>query len=82
MRKNRVKELWREGKPVVAGWISSGNTYITENMAHAGFDVLIVDMQHGMAVTPDMAAACLQVISTTETVPFVRVPWNRPEWIQ
>ena len=82
MRKNRVKELWRQGKPVVAGWISAGSTYITESMAHAGFDALVVDMQHGMAITPDTVVACLQAISTTDTVPIVRVPWNRPEWIQ
>ena len=82
MRSNRIKALWREGKPAVAGWISTGNTYIVEVMANAGFDALVVDAQHGMGITFDQVAVCLQTISTTDTVPFVRVPWNRPEYMQ
>ena len=82
MRPNKLKALWRQGKPAVAGWISSGNTYITETMAHSGYDALIIDMQHGMGITHNQAALCLQVISTTETVPIVRVAWNRPEYMQ
>ena len=80
MRKNKLKSLWNEGKPAIAGWISSGNTYITEVMAQSGYDALIIDMQHGMGITHDQASLCLQAISTTETVPIVRVPWNRPEY--
>ena len=82
MRKNRIRELWREGKPATVGWIGTASPYATEVMANAGFDGLVVDMQHGMAITPDMAATCLQVISTTDTLPMARVPWNRPEWVQ
>lgn len=78
MRANRIRALWREGKPAVAGWLSSGNTYMAEVMANAGFDAVVVDMQHGMGITPDRAIACLQAISTTDTVPMVRVPWNDP----
>ena len=82
MRPNNLKALWREGKPAVAGWLSSGNTYVAEAMAQAGYDALIIDMQHGMGITHDQAALCLQAISTTDTVPIVRVAWNRPEYMQ
>lgn len=82
MRPNKVKALWREGKTATAGWISTGNPYIAEIMANAGYDTLIIDMQHGMGVTADRAIACLQAISTTETVPMVRMPWNDPQSIQ
>ena len=82
MRPNKVKALWRQGKPAVAGWISTGNAYIAEVMAHTGYDALIIDTQHGMGTTFDQAAACLQAISTTDTVPIVRVPWNQPEYMQ
>lgn len=81
MRQNKIKAMWKAGKPAVAGWISSGNTYITEAMAHAGYDALVIDMQHGMGLTMDLTALCLQTISTTDVVPMVRVPWNRPEYI-
>ena len=74
MRPNKIKEMWREGKPAAAGWISTGNTYLAEAMAHAGYDAVIIDMQHGMSVTTDKAVACLQAISTTDTVPMERLP--------
>jgi 4-hydroxy-2-oxoheptanedioate aldolase len=46
-------------------------------MAHAGWDSLTIDMQHGVI---DYAAAVemLTAISTTQTVPIVRVPWLDP----
>lgn len=82
MRPNRVKALWREGKAAVVGWQSTADTYVAETMAHAGFDALVLDMQHGMAIGPDRAALWLQAVSTTDTVPLVRVPWNDPAFIQ
>jgi 4-hydroxy-2-oxoheptanedioate aldolase len=82
MRANRVKQLWREGRPVACAWLSSGDTYVAETMANAGLDAIVVDMQHGMTIGPDRAALALQAISTTDTVPLVRVPWNDPVHIQ
>jgi 4-hydroxy-2-oxoheptanedioate aldolase len=46
-------------------------------MAHAGFDWLCIDMQHG-AIGYQVAVTMLQAISTTDAVPVVRVPWNEP----
>ncbi len=80
MRMNRVKKLWREGKPAVGGWLSIPHTFPAEVLAHAGFDWLCVDMQHGCIDYSD-AVTMLTAISTTNTVPFVRVPWNEPAMI-
>ncbi len=82
MRPNKIKQMWNQGRPATAGWLSSGSPYVAEAMANAGYDVLIIDMQHGMGVTPDVAIACLQAISTTETVPMVRLAWNDPKEVQ
>ena len=82
MRPNKIKALWREGKTAAAGWVSSGDPYMAETLAHAGYDLVIVDTQHGMGVTPDRAIACLQAISTTDAVPAVRVSWNEPQAVQ
>ncbi len=82
MRPNNVKALWRAGKPAVAGWLFSADTYGAEIAAHAGFDSLVLDMQHGMGIGPDRAALWLQAVSASSVTPFVRVPWNRPEYIQ
>ena len=74
--------MWNQGVPAVAGWLSTGNPYLAEVLAHAGFDAVIIDMQHGMSVSPEKAIQCLQAISTTDTVPVVRMPWNEPKDIQ
>jgi len=39
-------------------------------------------MQHGMTIGPDRAGPWFQAVSTTDTVPMVRVPWNEPVFIQ
>ena len=82
MRPNKVKQMWANNEPVLAGWLSSGDPYCAEAMANAGFDAVIIDMQHGFAVTPDRAVACLQAISTTDATPVVRMSWNEPKDIQ
>jgi 4-hydroxy-2-oxoheptanedioate aldolase len=80
MRMNRVKKLWREGKPAIGGWLSIPHCFPAEVMAHTGLDWLCVDMQHGCIDYSD-AVNMLTAISTTEVTPFVRVPWNEPAMI-
>ncbi|MGE5620449.1 MAG: HpcH/HpaI aldolase family protein [Sphingomonadaceae bacterium] len=82
MRPNKVKQLWRAGKPIVTGWCSTPDPYTTEVMARSGFDCLVLDMQHGMAIGPDRAAVWLQIVGQSDTTPIVRVPWNEPAYIQ
>ena len=50
-------------------------------MAGMGWDSLVVDMQHGM-IDYQVMVTMLQGISTTNTTPLVRVPWNDPAYIQ
>jgi len=77
MRPNRIKQLWKENKPVTLGWLSIANSFTAEVMARQGFDALCVDLQHGTHGVSDLLPL-LQGISTTDTVPVVRVPWNEP----
>ena len=81
MKKNRVKELWQRGRPAVMGWCSSGNPYIAEVMAHAGFDAVTLDWQHGIGVSQSSLVSCIQAIGNTDTMPMVRVPKNEPDYI-
>ncbi len=46
-------------------------------MAHAGWDSVTVDMQHGLH-SMETAIQLLQAISTTDTVPLARANWNEP----
>ena len=77
MRANKALRAWREQKATVGGWLSIGNAYTAEVMANLGFDWLCVDLQHGLIDYQDLTAM-LPAISTTETTPIVRVPWNEP----
>jgi len=80
MRENGVKKLWREGRPAFGAWLSIPSAFSAEVMAHQNLDWLCVDAQHG-PIHYETALAMLQAISTTETTPFVRVPWNEPGMI-
>ncbi len=81
MKKNRIKELWRQNRPAVMGWCSSGNPYVAEVMAHAGFDAVTLDWQHGIGVTQASIISCIQAIGNTDAMPMVRVPRNDPDYI-
>ena len=77
MRANRLRELWADDKPVINAWLAIPSSFSAEVMAHQGWDSLTVDLQHGVI---DYAALVpmLQAISTTASVPIVRVPWLEP----
>ena|SRR5271163_3058024 len=61
-RANRVRELWTAGKPVINSWCGIPSSFSAEVMAHAGWDSLVVDMQHGM-IDYQMMETMLQGIS-------------------
>jgi 4-hydroxy-2-oxoheptanedioate aldolase len=82
MRPNRLKQLWRDGKPALGVWVSTGDPYVVESLGRAGFDWVLIDMQHGMGIDVRRAVACLQALSGTEAVALVRLPWNQPEYFQ
>jgi len=77
MRPNRLRQLWAEDKAAINGWLAVPNSFSAEVMAHAGWDTLTIDLQHGV-IGYDALLPMLQAISTTPTVPIVRVPWLDP----
>jgi 4-hydroxy-2-oxoheptanedioate aldolase len=77
MKTNTAKAMWREGKLTHGAWLSIPSPVSAEAMAHQGFDWLCIDMQHWL-IDYQVALSMLQAINTTETIPFVRVPWNEP----
>ena len=77
MRKNKLKELFKAGKPIINSWLAVPSSFSAEVMANQGWDSLTIDMQHGLIDYPN-AANMLQAISTTETTPMARVNWNEP----
>ena len=77
MRKNRLRTIWSEGGTVMNGWLHLPSSFSAEVMAHANYDSLTLDMQHG-PIDYGSLVSMLQAISTTDTVPVVRVPWHDP----
>ncbi|MBI1774709.1 MAG: 2,4-dihydroxyhept-2-ene-1,7-dioic acid aldolase [Proteobacteria bacterium] len=77
MRANIVKQIWKKGGCVVNGWLNMPGAFNAEVMAHAGWDSLVVDMQHGI-IDYQMMVSMFQAISTTQVVPMARVSWNEP----
>jgi 4-hydroxy-2-oxoheptanedioate aldolase len=77
MRENGIRARWLRNEPALNCWITLPGTLAAEMLAHQGWDSLTVDLQHGHS---DFTAMCamLTAISTTNTVPLVRVPWNNP----
>ncbi len=77
MRENHLRTLWKSGGAAVNGWLTIPSSFAAETMAHQGWDTLTIDMQHGM-IDDAVLVPMLQAISTTDTVPIVRVPWLEP----
>ena len=77
MRENRLRTMWQNDQAVVNGWLAIPSSFSAEVMAHQGWDSLTIDLQHGVIDYAQMLPM-LQAISTTPTVPIVRVPWLEP----
>ena len=77
MRENALRRLWAQDKAALGGWLTNPSAASAEVFAHAGFDWVCIDTQHGL-IDYQTAVEMLRAISTTDAVPIVRVPWNEP----
>jgi len=75
MRENRTKQLLKEGKVAVGGWVVSEDPTTTEIMADVGFDFVVVDMEHAPQTATGMQAHMMALKDTAATG-VVRVLWN------
>jgi len=77
MRENTALAAWRRDEQTIGCWLSLANAYSAESIASLDFDWVCIDMQHGLIDYTDLVTM-LPAISTTNTTPIVRVPWNEP----
>ena len=75
MKTDNLKKKLKRGEITLGSWITLGNTSIAEIMAKAGFEWLVVDMEHSV-ITLDIAQQLIQVIEGCGVVPLVRVGEN------
>lgn len=67
----------RDGKQQIGLWVSLGDPLTTEVVAGAGYDWLLLDMEHGAGELPDVQAQ-LQVIKGYDSTAIVRPDWTDP----
>lgn len=76
-----LKKRLKERELTIGSWIQIGNTDVAEIMAKAGFDWLVVDMEHS-AVSISQAHSLIQVIDLAGCVPLIRLSNNDPTLIK
>lgn len=77
MPQNRFKRALASGTPQIGLWMSLASPAATEVAAGAGFDWLLLDMEHSPNELPDIAHH-LRAAEGGTAEPVVRVPWNEP----
>lgn len=75
MRKNRLKQLWREGKPAFGMWSDLGSPAVVEAMAQLELDWILLDGEHGVA-SFEACYGLLQAMNGSQASSIIRVPWN------
>ena len=74
-----VCQKLKNGGKVSAAWDQMNSNISAEILAEAGFDVLVIDMEHAHTTLPNVISM-IQATKGTECVPFIRVPWNDIVW--
>ncbi len=76
---NRLRALWRAGTPTFGLFVSMPSVQVIQVLARAGFDWLLIDLEHGPI---DLATAHAMIAATggTPVVPLARVAWHQP-WL-
>jgi len=81
MRKSSLKKALQENKQTYGSWISLAHPVIPEILASAGFDWLVIDMEHSSIDLKDLVPI-ITAIEGKGCVPLVRVGENSPNLIK
>ena len=65
----------------IGSWLSSDSLDITEIMANAGFEWLVVDLEHS-STSINKAAQMIRIIDLSGKIPLVRLTSNCPDQIK
>ena len=72
---NEVKMQLKAGTPTAGAWLQLCSTIAADIMADAGFDWLLIDMEHS-PLGMETLMTIVQAMQGRKAVPFVRPPWN------
>lgn len=76
-RRNAAKEKLRAGQAVYGCWQGVGHSLVSELLGLAGYDIVLLDHEHGAASVAD-AVPSLQVLAGTPATSIIRMPSNDP----
>ncbi|HEX6587068.1 MAG TPA: aldolase/citrate lyase family protein [Solirubrobacterales bacterium] len=77
MGPDSVRPRWGAGETAFAAWLSLESPAAAAAVASAGFDAVVVDLQHGHATLADLPGLSA-ALESSPAVPFVRTAWNDP----
>jgi 2-keto-3-deoxy-L-rhamnonate aldolase RhmA len=72
-----LKRQLREQGPGIACWLMLGSTGVTEIVARAGYDAVMIDMEHGPMGFSEVTEM-LRALNGFQVAPLARVPANDP----
>jgi len=78
---NKIKQKLQYNQPTLGSWLTLAHMSIPEIMALAGFDWLVVDMEHSV-IELNEAQVLISQIEANGMVPLVRVSENNPNLIK
>ncbi len=70
-----LKEKLRNGELTLGSWITLGNTSVAEILANAGYDWLVVDLEH-TTISIEQAGELIRIIDLAGVTPLVRLTSN------
>jgi 2-dehydro-3-deoxyglucarate aldolase len=76
-----LKEKLRQNKLTLGSWITLGHSSIAEIMALAGYDWLVVDLEH-TTISIEQAGDLIRIIDLCGVAPLVRLTSNNPDQIK
>jgi 2-keto-3-deoxy-L-rhamnonate aldolase RhmA len=71
----RARLAAAQGHPIFGTWLMANSVQSTEALGMAGFDFLVVDMEHVPLDLGDVVRH-LMAVGNTPAAPVTRVPWN------
>lgn len=72
---NPLKHQLQAGRRTVGAWLQIASPYTAEIMSRAGFDWLLIDLEHGPGDIASLVSQ-LQAMNGSGVTPLVRAPWN------
>ncbi|MHA1189620.1 MAG: aldolase/citrate lyase family protein, partial [Alphaproteobacteria bacterium] len=73
---SRLSRRLRAGDTILTGWNAIGDPLVGETMARAGYDAVLMDMQHGFHTT-DSILRGVGALALAQTPALTRIPVGR-----